>query len=73
MYFDGSRSGQFLLKIGDQCGGHLASNLGVVELTLALHCVLNSPADKIVWDVSHQCYVHKLWRIGYGKSRVGLY
>ncbi len=43
-----------------QTGGHLASNLGVVELTLALHTVLDSPRDKIVWDVSHQCYVHKL-------------
>ena len=41
-------------------GGHLASNLGVVELTLALHTVLDSPHDKIVWDVSHQCYAHKL-------------
>jgi len=41
-------------------GGHLASNLGVVELTLALHRVFNSPKDKIVWDVGHQSYVHKL-------------
>lgn len=41
-------------------GGHLAPNLGVVELTLALHRVFNSPADKIIWDVGHQCYVHKL-------------
>lgn len=41
-------------------GGHLASNLGVVELTLALHTVLDSPTDRIVWDVSHQCYTHKL-------------
>lgn len=41
-------------------GGHLASNLGVVELTVALHAVLNSPEDKIIWDVSHQCYAHKL-------------
>lgn len=41
-------------------GGHLAPNLGVVELTLALHRVFNSPADKIVWDVGHQSYVHKL-------------
>lgn len=41
-------------------GGHLASNLGVVELTLALHRVFNSPNDKIVWDVGHQCYVHKI-------------
>jgi 1-deoxy-D-xylulose-5-phosphate synthase len=41
-------------------GGHLASNLGVVELAIALHRVFNSPEDKIVWDVGHQCYAHKL-------------
>ena len=41
-------------------GGHLASNLGVVELTIALHRVFNSPRDKIIWDVGHQCYIHKL-------------
>jgi 1-deoxy-D-xylulose-5-phosphate synthase len=41
-------------------GGHLASNLGVVELTIALHLVFNSPEDKIIWDVGHQCYTHKL-------------
>ncbi len=41
-------------------GGHLASNLGTVELTVALHRAFNSPADKIVWDVGHQCYTHKL-------------
>lgn len=41
-------------------GGHLASNLGTVELTLALHRVFDSPQDKIVWDVGHQCYTHKL-------------
>ncbi|MDR2095781.1 MAG: 1-deoxy-D-xylulose-5-phosphate synthase [Treponema sp.] len=41
-------------------GGHLASNLGVVELTIALHRVFNSPEDKIIWDVGHQCYTHKL-------------
>ncbi len=41
-------------------GGHLGSNLGVVELTLALHYVFDSPRDKIVWDVGHQCYTHKL-------------
>jgi len=41
-------------------GGHLASNLGVVELTLALHKVFDSPRDKIVWDVGHQCYTHKI-------------
>lgn len=41
-------------------GGHLASNLGVIELTIALHYVFNSPVDKIIWDVGHQCYSHKL-------------
>ncbi len=41
-------------------GGHMASNLGVVELTLALHRVFDSPRDKLIWDVSHQCYAHKL-------------
>lgn len=41
-------------------GGHLASNLGVVELTIALHSVFNMPKDKIVWDVGHQTYVHKM-------------
>ncbi|HTI99694.1 MAG TPA: 1-deoxy-D-xylulose-5-phosphate synthase [Dongiaceae bacterium] len=43
-----------------QSGGHLGPNLGVVELTLALHYVFNTPKDKFVWDVSHQVYVHKL-------------
>jgi 1-deoxy-D-xylulose-5-phosphate synthase len=41
-------------------GGHLASNLGAVELTLALHLAFDSPCDKIVWDVGHQCYTHKI-------------
>ncbi|MCL2497108.1 MAG: 1-deoxy-D-xylulose-5-phosphate synthase [Symbiobacteriaceae bacterium] len=41
-------------------GGHLASNLGVVELTIALHRAFHSPQDKIIWDVGHQCYVHKI-------------
>jgi 1-deoxy-D-xylulose-5-phosphate synthase len=41
-------------------GGHLASNLGVIELTIALHYVFNSPVDKIIWDVGHQSYAHKL-------------
>src|SRR6266516_2267440 len=41
-------------------GGHLGPNLGVVELTVALHFVFNTPKDKFVWDVSHQSYVHKL-------------
>lgn len=43
-----------------QTGGHLASNLGAVELTIALHSVFDSPRDKLVWDVGHQAYVHKL-------------
>lgn len=42
------------------CGGHLSSNLGVVEATIALHYVFNSPKDKFVFDVSHQCYTHKI-------------
>ncbi|WP_417908608.1 1-deoxy-D-xylulose-5-phosphate synthase [Candidatus Electronema sp. PJ] len=41
-------------------GGHLAPSLGVVELTLALHYVFNTPTDKLIWDVGHQCYAHKL-------------
>ena len=41
-------------------GGHLASNLGVVEITLALHRVFNTPKDQILWDVGHQAYVHKM-------------
>ncbi len=41
-------------------GGHLAANLGVVELTIALHCIFDSPRDKIIWDVGHQSYVHKI-------------
>lgn len=51
---------QELITTVSATGGHLASNLGVVELTVALHRVLNSPTDKIVWDVGHQSYVHKL-------------
>ncbi|MDI6704316.1 MAG: 1-deoxy-D-xylulose-5-phosphate synthase [bacterium] len=49
-----------IIEIVSQNGGHLASNLGVVELTIALHYVLNTPIDKIIWDVGHQCYTHKL-------------
>lgn len=43
-----------------ETGGHLASNLGVVELTIALHSIFNTPIDKIIWDVGHQTYVHKI-------------
>ena len=49
-----------LIDTVSQTGGHLASNLGVVELTLAIHRVFDSPIDKIVWDVGHQAYTHKL-------------
>jgi 1-deoxy-D-xylulose-5-phosphate synthase len=50
----------FLICSVSKTGGHLAPNLGVVELTLAIHKVFNSPIDKIVWDVGHQSYVHKV-------------
>lgn len=49
-----------IIEVVGKNGGHLASNLGVVELTIALHKVFNSPKDAIVWDVSHQCYPHKI-------------
>jgi 1-deoxy-D-xylulose-5-phosphate synthase len=51
---------QCIIATVAQTGGHLAANLGVVELTIALHYVLDSPRDKIIWDVGHQCYAHKL-------------
>ncbi|MBE5820967.1 MAG: 1-deoxy-D-xylulose-5-phosphate synthase [Clostridiales bacterium] len=51
---------ELILDVVSKNGGHLASNLGVVELTIALHSVFNFPQDKIVWDVGHQSYVHKI-------------
>ena len=51
---------EFLLDNVSKTGGHLASNLGAVELTVALHRVLTTPTDEIVFDVGHQCYTHKL-------------
>ncbi len=51
---------QFILDSVSHSGGHLASNLGAVELTIALHALLDLPKDKIVWDVGHQCYTHKI-------------
>ena len=51
---------RFLVRKISRTGGHLASNLGVVELTMAIHLCCNLPEDKIVWDVGHQCYIHKL-------------
>ena len=50
----------FLIETVSVTGGHLAANLGVVELTIALHRALDCPMDQIVWDVGHQCYVHKI-------------
>ena len=50
----------FLINSIAKTGGHLAPNLGVVELTVALHYIFNSPDDKIIFDVGHQCYVHKI-------------
>ena len=49
-----------LIDIVSETGGHLGASLGVVELTVALHYVFNTPKDKLVWDVSHQCYPHKI-------------
>lgn len=51
---------QKIVTVVSKNGGHLASSLGVVELTIALHYVFNSPRDKIIWDVGHQAYAHKL-------------
>ena len=51
---------QFLIRSLSETGGHLAPNLGVVELTIALHRVLNFPKDKLIWDVGHQAYTHKI-------------
>ena len=51
---------EFLINKISVTGGHLGSNLGAVELTMALHLVLDFPQDKIVWDVGHQSYVHKI-------------
>ena len=50
----------FLVDKVSKTGGHLAPNLGVVELTIALHYIFNSPKDKVIFDVGHQCYVHKI-------------
>lgn len=49
-----------IIDVTSKNGGHVASNLGVVELTIALHSIFDTPKDKIVWDVGHQCYVHKI-------------
>lgn len=49
-----------ILDVVSKNGGHLASNLGIVEITIAIHSIFETPKDKIVWDVGHQCYPHKL-------------
>ena len=51
---------EFLIANVSETGGHLASNLGCVELTIALHRAMDFPADKFVWDVGHQSFVHKI-------------
>ena len=51
---------KFLVSHVSETGGHLAPNLGCVELTIALHRVLDFPKDKLIWDVGHQSYVHKI-------------
>ena len=51
---------EFIIESLSKTGGHLASNLGVVELTIAMHRVFNLPKDKLIWDVGHQSYTHKI-------------
>jgi 1-deoxy-D-xylulose-5-phosphate synthase len=51
---------QFLIENVSKTGGHLASNLGVVELTMAMHLAYDLPKDKMIWDVGHQAYTHKI-------------
>ena len=51
---------QETISIVSKTGGHLGSSLGVVELTVAIHSIFNTPFDKLIWDVSHQCYPHKI-------------
>ncbi|MEI7905459.1 MAG: 1-deoxy-D-xylulose-5-phosphate synthase, partial [Candidatus Firestonebacteria bacterium] len=51
---------EYVVNVVAKTGGHLASNLGVVELTIALHYAFNTPEDRIVWDVGHQAYIHKI-------------
>jgi len=50
----------YMLEVISQTGGHVSPNLGIVELSMALHRVFDSPRDRIIWDVGHQAYVHKL-------------
>ena len=50
----------YILEVISQTGGHLAAGLGTVELSISLHYVFRTPIDKIIWDVGHQCYPHKI-------------
>ena len=60
LYALSSEIRNYIIEIISENGGHLSSNLGTVELTIALHRIFNSPTDKIIWDVGHQCYIHKI-------------
>ena len=51
---------QDVINVVSETGGHLGSSLGVVELTVGIHAVFNTPTDKLIWDVGHQCYPHKI-------------
>ena len=51
---------QYIIDEVLQHGGHFSANLGTIELTVALHCVLNTPNDQLIWDVGHQAYLHKI-------------
>ena len=51
---------EYILEVISKTGGHLAAGLGTVELSIALHYVFDTPKDKIIWDVGHQCYPHKV-------------
>ena len=51
---------EFMVESLDQIGGHFGASMGVVELTIALHYIFNTPDDRIVWDVGHQAYIHKI-------------
>ena len=50
----------YILDVISRTGGHLAAGLGTVELSISLHYIFNTPKDKIIWDVGHQCYPHKI-------------
>ena len=53
---------EYLIEVISRTGGHLGAGLGAVELSVALHYVFNTPVDKLVWDVGHQAYPHKILR-----------